>query len=94
MPVLTKTPPNMEVHGGSWHLGELGIGRGLMMPLNGFCYASIDYRLSDKAKLSAQIDNFKVAIRWARARADQYNVDPNRIGLYGGAAGGHLITCF
>ena len=92
MPTPEKAPLIIEVHGGGWHLGERSIGRGLLMPLQGFCYASIDYRLSDVAKFPAQIHDVKAAIRWARAHAEQYHIDPDRIGLHGGSAGGHLVT--
>ncbi len=92
MPPPEKMPVIIEVHGGGWHLGERSIGRGLLMPLQGFFYASIDYRLSDVAKFPAQIHDVKAAIRWVRAHAGQYNLDTERIGLYGGSAGGHLVT--
>lgn len=92
MPAPEKMPAVIDVHGGGWTLGERDIGRGLMLPLNGFFYASIDYRLSQEAKFPAQIHDVKAAIRWLRAHADHYNVDPDRIGLRGGSAGGHLIS--
>ncbi len=92
MPVPDRMPAVIDVHGGGWHVGEREIGRGLLMPLQGFFYASIDYRLSQEAPFPAQIHDVKAAIRWLRAHADQYHVDPERIGLRGGSAGGHLIT--
>jgi acetyl esterase/lipase len=92
MPAPVRMPAVIEVHGGGWEAGQRDIGRGLLMPLQGFFYASIDYRMSHEALFPAQIHDVKAAIRWLRAHADQYNVDPDRIGLWGGSAGGHLVT--
>ncbi|MEM9955619.1 MAG: alpha/beta hydrolase [Chloroflexota bacterium] len=92
MPTPDHMPAVIDVHGGGWELGERGIGRGLMLALNGFFFASIDYRLTNVATFPAQIHDVKAAIRWLRAHAEDYNVDPNRIGLTGGSAGGHLIS--
>jgi acetyl esterase/lipase len=92
MPPAERMPAVIEVHGGGWQVGERAVGRGLLMPLQGFFYASIDYRMSHQALFPAQIHDVKAAIRWLRAHADEYRVDPNRIGLWGGSAGGHLVT--
>jgi acetyl esterase/lipase len=50
----------------------------------------IDYRLAGEAKWPAQIEDVKSAIRWARANAGRLGVDPDRIGVIGYSAGGHL----
>lgn len=92
MPIPKDIPAIIDVHGGGWELGEKNIGRGLMLALNGFFFASIDYRLTDVARFPAQIHDVKAAIRWLRAHAEEYNVDPHRIGLTGGSAGGHLTA--
>jgi acetyl esterase/lipase len=92
MPAPERMPAVIEVHGGGWQVGERNIGRGLIMPLQGFFYASIDYRMSHEALFPAQIHDVKAAIRWLRAHADDYHVDPDRIGLWGGSAGGHLVS--
>lgn len=91
MPAPEKMPAVIEVHGGGWAKGERAIDRGLLLVLNGFFYASIDYRLTHEATFPAQIHDVKAAIRWLRAHANQYNVDPDRIGLTGASAGGQLI---
>jgi len=90
MPKPEKMPVIINIHGGGWYTGQRGIERGLLMPLQGFFYASIEYRLSGQAIFPAQIHDVKAAIRWVRAHAEEYNLDPDRIGLYGGSAGGHL----
>ena len=63
----------------------------------GYVAATITYRLSDpdssgkpKNPFPAQIEDVKCAVRWLRANAEKYHVDPNRIGATGGSAGGHL----
>ena len=49
------------------------------------------YRLSDEAIWPAQIHDVKAAIRFIRANADRYGIDPQKIGLIGPSAGGHLV---
>ena len=56
-----------------------------------YVVASIEYRSSWKAPFPAQISDCKAAVRWLRANAEKYNLDPNRIGAWGGSAGGHLV---
>jgi acetyl esterase/lipase len=58
----------------------------------GFAAASINYRLSQHAKFPAQIDDCKAAIRWLRAHAKHYQLDPNHIGVMDESAGGHLVA--
>ncbi len=52
----------------------------------------MSYRLSQEAVFPAQIEDCKAAIRWLRANADQYHIDPDRIGAWGASAGGHLVA--
>jgi acetyl esterase/lipase len=54
--------------------------------------ASINYRLTDEAAWPAQIHDCKAAIRWLRANAAKYHIDPERIGVIGSSAGGHLVA--
>jgi len=58
----------------------------------GYAVASIDYRLTSVAPFPAQIEDCKAAVRWLRANASKYNLDPNRIGVCGFSAGGHLAA--
>ena len=53
---------------------------------------SVEYRLSDEAKFPAQIEDVKCAVRYLRAHASRYGIDPNRIGVWGPSAGGHLAA--
>ena len=81
------------VHGGAWMSGD----KSWMPPVsclldNGFAMASIDYRLSQEALFPAQIEDCKAAIRWLRANAARYNLNPDRVGAWGESAGGHLAA--
>jgi acetyl esterase/lipase len=59
---------------------------------DGFIVASINYRLSLQAPFPAQIHDCKGAVRWLRAHATEYGIDPTRIGVFGASAGGHLVA--
>ena len=86
-------PAVIYIHGGGWVGGSY---KG--SPINGlaragYFAASIEYRLSNEAKWPAQIEDCKLGVRWLRANAARYNIDPNRIGVWGESAGGHLVAC-
>ena len=90
------TPVAVYVHGGGWTQGSKTGGAGLIaMPellQRGYLVASIDYRLAPEFKFPAQIQDAKCAIRFLRAHAKEYDLDPERIGVFGGSAGGHLVA--
>ena len=58
----------------------------------GFIVASIDYSLSDVATFPTPVEDCKEAVRWLRAHAADYGADPDRIGVFGGSAGGYLAA--
>ena len=58
----------------------------------GYALASINYRLSQHARFPAQIEDCKAAVRWLRAQADPFKLDPNRFAAWGPSAGGHLAA--
>ena len=82
------------VHGGGWQNGS----KEGCPPLRdgcterGYAVASINYRLSGHAVFPAQIEDCKAAIRWLRAHAREFNLDPQRFGVWGSSAGGHLVA--
>jgi acetyl esterase/lipase len=81
------------VHGGAWRAGDKSDGSpAFSMVAKGYAVASINYRLSQHAVFPAQIEDCKAAIRWLRANAAKYNLDPDRIGTWGASAGGHLVA--
>jgi acetyl esterase/lipase len=87
-------PVIIWVHGGGWQNGS----KDGCPPLragyleNGYAIASLNYRLSGHAIFPAQIEDCKTAIRWLRANAGKYGLDPKRFGVWGSSAGGHLVA--
>jgi acetyl esterase/lipase len=88
MPVL------VWIHGGGWQAGSKDSGIGRLSPYaqRGYFCASIEYRFSSEAVFPAQIEDSKCAIRFLRAKAKEYNLDPERVGVWGMSAGGHLVA--
>jgi acetyl esterase/lipase len=80
------------VHGGAWRQGSKENTRAARMAGRGYAVASVGYRLSQEAIFPAQIHDCKAAVRWLRAHADDYDLDPRRFGAWGGSAGGHLVA--
>jgi acetyl esterase/lipase len=81
------------IHGGAWFGGSKDDGvPALPLVGAGYAVASINYRLSQHAVFPAQIEDCKAAIRWLRANAKTYNLDPDRLGVWGASAGGHLAA--
>jgi len=88
----TNWPLIVWIHGGGWMGGSKEDPPGLRFLTHGFALASINYRLSQDAIFPAQIIDCKAAIRWLRAHAAEYGFNPNRIGVWGASAGGHLVA--
>jgi len=83
------------IHGGAWRAGgKKGGGKRTAEHFldKGFNVASVSYRLSQDAIWPAQIIDCKAAIRWLRANSDKYNIDADKIGVWGSSAGGHLVA--
>ena len=84
------------IHGGGWGWrGQRGSYRELMqIPLAaaGYCAIGIEYRLSAHERFPAQILDIKRAIQYVRNHSLELGVDPDRFGLWGRSAGGHLAT--
>ncbi len=88
----TPLPVLIAVHGGGWRAGSKAGSGSIRESLRGYAVASIDYRLSDVAIFPAQIDDCLAAVRWLRANASKYNLDPKRFAAKGESAGGHLVA--
>ena len=85
-------PAILFVHGGGWIEGDRFQlrGYGILLARLGFVTMCNSYRLSNEAHWPAQIQDVKCAIRYLRANAQKLGIDPERIGVSGNSAGGHL----
>lgn len=81
------------VHGGAWRNGTKNVPSWVTsFCQGGYAVASVEYRLSHQAIFPAQIEDCKSAVRWLRANAEYYRIDPDRFGAWGSSAGGHLVA--
>lgn len=80
------------IHGGGWSGGSKAGMPYLNQLTRGYVVASVEYRFSQKAVFPAQIQDCQAAIRFLRANADKYRIDPKLVGVGGGSAGGHLAA--
>ncbi|MEY4799149.1 MAG: hypothetical protein RI978_1450 [Verrucomicrobiota bacterium] len=81
------------VHGGAWLQGSKdGPSPAQQFVGSGYAVAHVGYRLSPVAKWPAQMHDCKAAVRWLRANAAQYHLDPKRFVAWGSSAGGHLVA--
>ncbi len=88
-------PVIVWVHGGAWRAGDKSLRAdhaALRQRARGYAVASIEYRLSGEAVFPAQIEDCRAALRWLRANAAAYALDPSRIAGWGSSAGGHLVA--
>jgi acetyl esterase/lipase len=87
-----KVPLIIVIHGGAWNSGDKGTENTAQFLAEGYAAASLNYRLSQDAIFPAQIEDCKAAVRWLRANAAKYNLDPDHFGAWGSSAGGHLVA--
>lgn len=87
-----RLPAVVYIHGGGWAGGERVWTPNRILAEAGFVTVSISYRFTGEAIFPAQIYDVKAAIRWVRANAEAYGVDPARVGIWGHSAGGHLAA--
>jgi acetyl esterase/lipase len=88
-------PVIVAIHGGAFmgcDKGDLQVLPMLEGLKRGYAVVAINYRLSWEARFPALVHDAKAAIRWIRANAWQYHLDPNRIAAWGGSAGGYLAA--
>ncbi|MFO0809843.1 MAG: alpha/beta hydrolase [Gemmataceae bacterium] len=99
-----QRPGVVILHGGAWRLGDhrmlsarsrfLGTESSVIeyFAARGFVAVTAQYRLVPKAVFPAPLEDGKAAVRWLRANADRYGVNPNLIAACGYSAGGHLAA--
>jgi acetyl esterase/lipase len=80
------------IHGGAFRMGSKEDRIPSEMLEQGYAIASLNYRLSQHARFPAQIEDCKAAVRWLRAHAGTYGLDPSRFASWGESAGGHLAA--
>lgn len=83
-------PVILYLHSGAWVTGDRFGGPAIRQASRGYAVASIEYRLAPLHIWPAQIEDAKAAVRWLRANADRFQLDANRIGVFGTSAGGHI----
>gem|GEM_PF-4888794 len=92
----TNRPAILAIHGGAWKGGDKAWGEAIAKELCPFGYVvfSVNYRLSDEpgGTWPAQIVDVQNALKYVRANARRFDVDPERIASLGMSAGGHLAT--
>lgn len=89
-----KAPVLVAVHGGGWQIGSRAFYRywGLFLARNGYAVFAIEYRLDKEGVYPAAVYDTKSAIQFVRAKAAEFDLDPDRIGLIGDSAGAHLAA--
>ena len=90
--VAGPLPAVLCIHGGGFRAGSREGYNKLILTLaqRGFVAATMSYRLAPIHQFPAAVHDTKAAVRWLRANAAKYGIDPARIGVTGGSAGGHL----
>ncbi|MFT6807757.1 MAG: acetyl esterase/lipase [Saprospiraceae bacterium] len=88
----SPAPTMIFIHGGAWKKGK----REDYLPYlidyakKGYVTVTISYRFSNVAKFPAAAQDVSCAIKWVKSNAPEYGIDPDRIAVVGGSAGGHL----
>jgi acetyl esterase/lipase len=99
-PHASPRPLIIYIHGGGWVAGHTRQAGAIAdfprtlasLAAEGFVVASLEYRLSGEARFPAQLQDVRAAIRFLRTNAARYGIDPGRVGIWGGSAGGHLAA--
>jgi acetyl esterase/lipase len=85
-------PCIVVIHGGAWRGGDKSMHRNEIRRFaeQGYVSVSLQYRLCPEHRFPAQVEDVKCAVRFLRAHAEDYGIDPKRIGAVGFSAGAHL----
>ena len=85
-------PVVLWIHGHRWSRGSKAQRPPVNLMAQGYIVVSLNYRLSGETPFPAAIEDCKAAVRWLRANAATYHIDPDHIGAWGHSAGGHLAA--
>lgn len=90
-----RRPAVMFIHGGGWFAGnrQQFLEHARQLAERGFVTATVSYRLSGVAPWPAQLEDVQQQWRELHAQAEAWQIDPQRIGVVGSSAGGHLAAC-
>ncbi len=90
--VSKPVPIVINIHGGGWASGEKESQGGFNIYFNdlGFAVANLEYRMTSHAVAPAAVEDVRCAIMYLAKHAAELNIDPNKIVIQGGSAGGHL----
>jgi acetyl esterase/lipase len=88
--VPTPMPAIIAIHGGNWKDEENTPGQINDLAQQGFIVVSVNYQLFKETVFPAPIENTKCAVRWLKVNASKYNVDSERIGVWGTSATGYM----
>lgn len=90
----TEAPALVAIHGGGWQVGSRTFYRywGPFLARHGYALFAIDYRLGKAGAYPAAVHDAKAAVQYVRAKAADFAIDPDRIGLIGDSAGAHLAA--
>jgi len=90
--LVEPAPGLVFIHGGGWQSGDKRDYKyyTTRYAQRGYVVATIGYRFKQEAPFPACVEDAKCAVRWMRANTEELSVDPDRIAVIGGSAGGYL----
>jgi len=97
-PSASSVPGVLVIHGGSWREGRKdSVGWRAVctwLAAAGYPAFSVEYRLAPEHPFPAGFDDVRAAVAWLRAdeQAVRFGIDPDRLGVFGGSAGGNLAA--
>lgn len=94
LPAGERLPVVVLVHGGGWKSGYRSefVPMALRLAQQGFAAVTVSYRLSGEARYPAAVQDVQAAVRWVRDHAAELHIDPERVALAGGSAGGQIAA--